>query len=279
MRIGRIESPVGPESIVSSSETGGWISARRLGFEITNFESLVSALPRLQGALLDAEPEFDEEISLLCPLANPGKILGIGHNYRAHIEEVGKTIPSEPYVFSKYSSSLCGPTDDIVLPRGLTSELDYECELAVVIGRTARNVSRDSALEFVFGYAVANDVSARDLQRTLGQISLSKGIDTFCPLGPTITVAPDGFNPQALRITSTVNGEWRQDSSTSDMVFPVADLISYLSRFVTLNPGDVILTGTPAGVGLGFSPPRFLSVGDIVECEISGLGVLRNIVI
>lgn len=278
MRIGRLNSSSGPEFVLASSDGAGWVSVHRLGCDAKDTPELIAALPAITDAAGDTEPDFPSDIELLCPIVKPGKILAIGHNYRAHIAEVGKTVPQEPYVFAKYPSSLCGPTEPIVVPRGLTAELDYECELAVIIGREGREIDTEAALTYVLGYAVANDVSARDLQRSLGQISLSKGIDTFCPLGPWVTLAHDGLDPQTLALSTSVNGEPRQDSSTSDMVFSIAELISYLSRFATLHPGDVILTGTPAGVGLGFTPPRFLSDGDVVECHISQLGNLRNVV-
>ena len=279
MRIGRTTSPEGSQYIVSPEGSKGWTSTRSLGWEATDIGSLIPVLPDLSAALSGIAPEFDEDVVLLSPITRPGKVLAVGHNYRAHIAEVGKSVPAEPYIFAKYSSSLTGPNAPITYPAGLTHELDYECELAVVIGTEARHVPPESAMSFVLGYAIANDVSARDLQRSLGQISLSKGIDGFCPFGPWVTTTSGDLDPGALEITTRVNGEIRQASTTSDMVFSVADIISYLSRFVTLHPGDIILTGTPAGVGMGFSPPKYLLPGDVIECQISGLGRLVNPVV
>ena len=279
MRIGRTQLPDGPGFIVSFDDPNTWVTARSLGFDTSDFPTISHRLSQLESEGMSGSGDVMPSPRMLCPVPKPGKILAVGHNYRAHIAEVGKSVPAEPYIFAKYPSSLSGPTDPITYPVGLTRELDYECELAVIIGREARGIAPESALPFVAGYAIANDVSARDLQRSLGQISLSKGIDGFCPFGPWVTIASDDLDPGALDITTWVNGEVRQASSTADMVFSIGDIISYVSRFVTLHPGDIILTGTPAGVGMGFSPPKYLSPGDLVECEISGLGRLSNPVV
>lgn len=207
------------------------------------------------------------------------KILAIGLNYRAHIEETNSEVPTSPVVFAKYTSSVTGPYDPILLDPSLTGQLDYESELAVVIGKPTRRVSPEDALDHVFGYAVANDVSSRDLQASDSQFSRSKSMDTFCPLGPWITTTDQVGDPQRLRIRSFVNGEARQDADTSLMMRGVAELISYLSQTMTLETGDVILSGTPKGVGLGFTPPRFLNPGDTVRCEIEGLGAIENRVV
>lgn len=279
MRIGRTELPDGPGFIVSFDDPTAWVTALSLGVDAADLPTVMHHLSQRTSAGNSSSGAIVMNPTLLCPVPSPGKILAVGHNYRAHIAEVGKSVPAEPYIFAKYPSSLTGPTAPITYPEGLTRELDYECELAVIIGTEARHVPPESAMSFVLGYAIANDVSTRDLQRSLGQISLSKGIDGFCPFGPWVTTASDDLDPEALDITTWVNGEVRQSSATADMVFPVADIISYLSRFVTLHPGDIILTGTPAGVGMGFSPPKFLSPGDLVECEISGLGRLANTIV
>ena len=279
MRIGRTDLPDGPGFIVSVDDPTAWVSARSLGIDGADFTTVIQQASELDSAGDYSPGEVILDPTLLCPVPSPGKILAVGHNYRAHIAEVGKSVPTEPYIFAKYPSSLTGPNASITYPEGLTRELDYECELAVIIGTAAHHVPPESAMSFVLGYAIANDVSARDLQRSLGQISLSKGMDGFCPFGPWITTTSDDLNPGALDITTWVNGEIRQASSTADMVFSIADIISYLSRFVTLHPGDIILTGTPAGVGMGFSPPKYLSPGDIIECQISGLGRLANTIV
>jgi 2-keto-4-pentenoate hydratase/2-oxohepta-3-ene-1,7-dioic acid hydratase in catechol pathway len=213
-------------------------------------------------------------LELLAPLA-PGKLIGVGLNYRDHAAETGAELPREPLLFSKLSSSVTSPAGDVVRP-AYTEELDYEGELAVVIGRRARDVATGSALDHVFGYAVMNDVTARDRQRAEPQWVRAKGGDTFAPFGPWVTTADEVPDPQALAIRTTVNGELRQDGSTADMVFSVAALVAWCSASFTLEPGDVITTGTPAGVGVARG--SFLAPGDRVRVEIEGLGALENTV-
>jgi 2-keto-4-pentenoate hydratase/2-oxohepta-3-ene-1,7-dioic acid hydratase in catechol pathway len=206
-------------------------------------------------------------VRLLAP-CRPTKILAVGLNYRTHAAEAGYDVPSEPLVFSKPPSSVIGPLETIVYP-ALSQQVDYEGELAVVIGRQARSVSPVKAHDFVLGYTCGNDVTARDLQRRDDQWTRAKGFDTFCPLGPCIVT---GLDTAHLAIRTHVNGEIRQDASTADMVFNVAELIAYVSQVMTLEPGDVILTGTPSGVGP-------LQPGDVVDVEIEGIGALRNPVV
>jgi 2-keto-4-pentenoate hydratase/2-oxohepta-3-ene-1,7-dioic acid hydratase in catechol pathway len=215
------------------------------------------------------------EVSLLAP-CQPTKILAVGLNYRAHAAESGHDVPSEPLFFSKPPSSVIGPLEPIVHPV-LSQQVDYEGELAVVIGRRVRNVSPEKALDFVLGYTCGNDVTARDLQRRDNQWTRAKGFDTFCPLGPCIvtdtsTGLSASLDPGHLAIRTQVNGKLRQSTSTTDMVFGVAELIAYISQVMTLEPGDVILTGTPSGVGP-------LQPGDVVEVEIEDIGTLRNPVV
>jgi 2-keto-4-pentenoate hydratase/2-oxohepta-3-ene-1,7-dioic acid hydratase in catechol pathway len=223
------------------------------------------------------EPESDAlpDVSLMAPV-EPGKIVCIGLNYMDHIRECGLDVPDEPLVFAKFPSSLAGPADPIRIPVELTARVDWEVELAVVIGRRARDVSREEALDHVFGFTVANDVSARDLQFSDGQWVRAKSIDSFCPVGPVVVTADEVGDPQALRLTTRVNGELVQDATTDLMVFDVATLISFCSRSFTLEPGDLLLTGTPWGCGEFMEPQRSLSTGDVVECGIDGIGVLRN---
>jgi len=230
-----------------------------------------------------------EGARLLAPIpAPPHNVMCVGKNYHAHAHEFTKSgydagataadaIPTHPIIFTKPSSSISGPYDDIPLWPGLDEAVDYEAELAVVIGKGGRFIPRERALEHVFGYTVINDVTARDLQRVHKQWFLGKGIDGFGPMGPWITLAGE-VDVADLRVTCRVNGEVRQDSSTADLIFDVPTLIETISRSVTLSPGDVIATGTPEGVGIGFSPPRFLQDGDVVEVEIAGLGTIRNTV-
>lgn len=198
----------------------------------------------------------------------PGKIIGIGQNYRAHAAEMGKGIPEEPLMFLKPPSAIGFDGAPIERPSGY-ERVDYEGELGVVIGKRAQRVSRANALDFVRGFTCVNDVTVRDLQKKDGQWTRAKGFDTFCPIGPRVV---PGLDPTNLRITTRVNGVVKQDSSTSDMIFDVATLIEFVSRHMTLEPGDLITTGTPSGVGN-------LNVGDVVEVEIAGIGVLRNPVI
>ena len=212
---------------------------------------------------------------LLAPV-EPGKVVAIGLNYMDHIRESGVEPPKVPLVFAKFPSSITGPQDPIRLPQELTQRVDWEVELAVVIGSRARNVAREDALAHVDGYTVANDVSARDLQFSDGQWVRGKSLDTFCPLGPVVVTADEIPDPQGLRLTTRVNGELVQDATTDLMVFDVATLISFCSHSFTLEPGDVLLTGTPWGCGEFMDPKRSLAPGDVVECEIEGIGALRN---
>ncbi len=214
------------------------------------------------------------DLELAAPLV-PGKLLGIGHNYRRHADEVGAEIPDQPRVFSKLTSSVTGAAGEVLLP-AYTRELDYEGELAVVIGRRARRVSESDALGHVFGYAIMNDISARDRQRSEPQWTRAKGGDTFGPFGPWVTTADEVRDPQSLTIRTWVNGELRQDSTTAQMIFPVSTLVAWCSESFTLEPGDVITTGTPEGVGVARTPPAFLAPGDTVRVEIEGLGALEN---
>jgi len=216
---------------------------------------------------------------LLAPLV-PSNILAIGLNYRRHAAEGGKDAPERPVLFIKATSSVQNPGDPIELPRTST-KVDYECELAVVIGRRCKNVSRAHALDHVLGYTCANDVSARDWQRDLGggQWCQAKSFDTFCPLGPVLVTKDQIPNPNALRIRTLLNGETMQDWNTDDMVFDVATLIEFLSTDKTLLPGTVILTGTPHGVGFARKPPVWLKPGDTVSIDIESIGTLTNPVI
>jgi 2-keto-4-pentenoate hydratase/2-oxohepta-3-ene-1,7-dioic acid hydratase in catechol pathway len=198
----------------------------------------------------------------------PGKIVGIGLNYRAHAVEMGKAIPEEPLMFLKPPSAVIGDGGSIERPTGY-ERVDYEGELGVVIGTRARRVPAERSIDVVAGYVCVNDVTVRDLQKKDGQWTRAKGFDSFCPIGPRVV---QGLDPRDLRITTRVNGIVKQDSSTSDLIFDVPALIAFVSRHMTLEPGDLISTGTPAGVGN-------LAVGDVVEVEIEGIGILRNPVI
>ena len=214
---------------------------------------------------------------LLAPL-EPTNILAIGLNYRRHAEESNMPVPERPILFIKPTSTVIGPEEAIVLPVD-SNEVDYEAELAIVIGRAARDVSEADALDYVLGYTCANDVSARDWQLRLDrQWARGKSFDTFCPLGPAIVTTDEIPNPDALAIQMRVSGETLQSSQTSDLIFSVPEIIAYLSRGMTLLPGTIILTGTPEGVGMGRTPQRWLRPGDVCEVEVEGIGILRNLV-
>ncbi|MFC9557039.1 fumarylacetoacetate hydrolase family protein [Rhodococcus sp. NPDC056960] len=209
----------------------------------------------------------------------PPTIFGIGLNYHDTVREMNWDIPAVPYLFPKLSSSVTGPADPIEIDETVTTRADWEGELAVVIGAPCRNVAPEDALDAVFGYTAANDVSARDLQAADGQWVRGKGLDTFCPLGPVVVTADEIEDPQDVRIRTRLNDRTVQDGTTADMIFPVAELIAYCSRFFTLSPGDVILSGTPAGCG-DFRTPRIaLHPGDRIEVEVDGIGTLVNDVI
>jgi 2-keto-4-pentenoate hydratase/2-oxohepta-3-ene-1,7-dioic acid hydratase in catechol pathway len=216
------------------------------------------------------------ELVRLPPIARPGKIVAVGRNYHEHAAEEGLTAPPDPVLFTKFSSAVVGDGEDIVWRASDTDQVDYEAELAVVIGVAARDVPAERALEHVLGYACLNDVSARDLQFGDGQWVRGKSLDTFCPFGPWIVTADEIPDPGSLRVRCLVNDEVLQDARTSDMVHGVAALIAFASRFMTLEPGDVIATGTPGGVGVFRQPPRFLADGDHVVVEIEGIGRLSN---
>lgn len=218
---------------------------------------------------------------LLAPIA-PTSIVCIGLNYRRHAEEAGMKFPEYPVIFFKGLNTLNHPGDPIEIPTHLRSdEVDYECELAVVIGKPCKNVTRAQALDYVLGYTCSNDVSARDWQikRGGGQWCRGKGFDTFSPLGPCLVTTDEITNPNALRISTVLNGETMQDWNTNDMIFDIPTLIEFLSGSSTLLPGTVILTGTPHGVGMAQQPPRWLRVGDSVSIEIENIGTLTNPVI
>lgn len=216
---------------------------------------------------------------LLAPIPRPRKnIMCMGRNYAEHARESGNAPPEVPVFFTKPPTTVVGPHAPVVR-HAVTEQLDYEVELAAIIGRRGRNIAPDKALDYVFGYTIMNDVTARDLQRKHQQWFKGKSLDTFAPMGPWIVHRSAVPNPQALRLTMRVNGEVRQNSTTANMIFPVAQLIAVLSAGMTLEPGDILATGTPEGVGMGMKPPKWLQVGDVMEAEIEGIGVLRNRVV
>jgi 2-keto-4-pentenoate hydratase/2-oxohepta-3-ene-1,7-dioic acid hydratase in catechol pathway len=209
------------------------------------------------------------------PIDRPGKIVCVGLNYKDHAEEQGVDLPTAPLLFAKWQNTLIGPGEPIVIPRVVT-KCDYEAELGVVIGSTVRDASAENALEAVAGYICVNDVSARDLQFADGQWTRGKSPDTFCPVGPRLVPRDEVADPQSLAIRAVLNGETMQESTTANMVFGVAELIEYITRTITLEPGDLIATGTPAGVGAFREPAVWMKPGDEITIEIEGLGALTN---
>ncbi|TDQ63226.1 2-keto-4-pentenoate hydratase/2-oxohepta-3-ene-1,7-dioic acid hydratase in catechol pathway [Actinomycetospora succinea] len=224
---------------------------------------------------------------LRAPIPAPRRdLFAVGKNYREHVAEFGRSgydtpgrsedLPDKPIVFSKATTAVTGPFDDVEAHPAVTAELDYEAELAVIIGPGGRGISREDAFDHVWGYTIVNDVTARDVQRDHKQWLLGKSLDTHAPMGPWAVTADEVPDVRALEVSSTVNGEPRQKAPVADLIFDVPELIRVISAGITLLPGDVIATGTPVGVGIGFDPPRFLRPGDVVECAVTGLGALRN---
>jgi 2-keto-4-pentenoate hydratase/2-oxohepta-3-ene-1,7-dioic acid hydratase in catechol pathway len=238
---------------------------------------LVALRDRIAGSSIAGDGHALADADLLAPLPRPGKIVAIGRNYREHAAEEGVEPPPAPLIFAKWPSSVIGPGAEVRWDPALSAQVDYEAELAVVIGRTARRVPIERALDHVLGYTCLNDVSARDIQFGDGQWVRGKSLDTFCPMGPALVTADEIGDPQDLAICCTVGDERVQDARTSAMYFGVAEIISYCSASFTLEPGDVIATGTPGGVGVFRDPPRFLGDGDRVIVEIEGIGRLENV--
>lgn len=265
-RLGRVEG----DSVVDLSAAG--IAADMLSLVSAGDDALKRA------AAADGDRHALEAVTVLAPIARPPKILAVGLNYRDHIEETGLETPKSPMIFNKQSTAANGPFQPIHLPR-VSDKLDYEGELGVVIGRRCRHVPRDRAAEVIAGFTVCNDVSVRDWQMRSQTFTMGKSFDTHSPFGPWIVTRDEIADPHALDLKTWVNGELRQDSNTRHLVFDCYDLIEFLSTAFTLEPGDLIVTGTPSGVGIGFDPKRFLEVGDRVRIEITGIGAIENEVV
>jgi 2-keto-4-pentenoate hydratase/2-oxohepta-3-ene-1,7-dioic acid hydratase in catechol pathway len=221
---------------------------------------------------------------LAAPIERPFRnVFCVGRNYHAHAKELStsvfkdndKNVQTWPIVFTKVPESVVGPNDVVELPAGVSDQIDYEAELAIIIGKGGKNISREDAMSHVFGYTIVNDVTARDVQMRHQQWDMGKSFDTFCPMGPWIVTA-DELDGSNTRVRCWVNGELRQDGATPDLIFDLPSLIETCSRGITLHPGDIIATGTPAGVGMGMNPPQYLKSGDVVRIEIDGIGVLQN---
>jgi 2-keto-4-pentenoate hydratase/2-oxohepta-3-ene-1,7-dioic acid hydratase in catechol pathway len=237
--------------------------------------SLVDWLASGTQSVAAGAPRPLADVRLLAPVPRPGKVICVGLNYRDHARETGQSVPDLPVLFAKYANSVVGPGAEVVVPDD-AEQIDYEAELAVVIGRRASRVTEADALDHVAGYACCNDVSSRSLQFRSSQWLLGKAIDTFLPLGPWLATPDEVPDPQDLKIRCLVNDEVRQSSHTGQMVFGVAELVSFISRTITLEPGDLLATGTPAGVGMAADPPGYLGPGDRMRVEIDGLGSLDN---
>jgi 2-keto-4-pentenoate hydratase/2-oxohepta-3-ene-1,7-dioic acid hydratase in catechol pathway len=261
-----------------TSEDGAEVTVRGLLVQGPQYLDKILSLAEAAFAGGDERLLSVENVELGPPVPDPDKIICLGLNYREHAAEVQLGIARVPTFFAKFRNSLCGPKSPIVLPR-VSTQVDYEGELAVVIGWRCKQVAEREALDFVAGYSVMNDVSARDLQMQTSQWTAGKALDTFAPMGPGIVPASSVPDPQKLQITTRVNGVVLQEENTANMIFPVGWTIAFLSSLMTLEPGDIISTGTPAGVGFKRQPPVFLRAGDLVEVEIEKIGTIRNPVV
>jgi len=279
MKLGTIRTgTTATAAIIDADARRAWPVAGRMMLDIIASGSL----PERQG-----EGMALDESTLLAPIPQPARtIFCVGKNYREHVAEMNRDhvgdmrlgeVPSYPVVFPKLAACVTGPGDPIPLPSGVSDQIDYEAEIAVIIGRGGKGIVKADAMDHVFGYTILNDVTARDLQRRHQQWLIGKSLDGFCPMGPWIVTA-DEIAPADMTLRLTVNGEQRQSARGSDMIFDIPTLIESISAGITLYPGDIIATGTPAGVGAGFSPPKFLRAGDVVEIEIGGIGRLSNTV-
>ena len=270
LRAGAVEG----DRLIDAERVGSYPSSVRAILSAGRFEAFAADAARALAA--GSGTVALGSVRLGPPVPDPDKIICLGLNYSDHAAEAAMALPKAPILFPKYRNSLAGAHDDIVVPKVATDALDYEVELAVVIGKRAREVAETDALGYVAGYSAFNDVSARDLQLQTSQWAPGKAVDTFAPMGPGIVPAAEIGDPQNLMLTTRVNGAVLQHDSTKLMIFSVAHTIAFITSFMTLEPGDVIATGTPAGVGIGFKPPKYLIPGDVARIEISGIGVLEN---
>lgn len=258
---------------------GKWLDCSAFGSDWSEDFLGDDGISRLEAWLdenIDTCPEVSKDTRLGPPLQRPSKLICVGLNYSLHAKESGMEVPTQPILFMKATSSICGPFDPIIIPKGSEST-DWEVELAVVIGKKATYVSQEEAMDYVAGYVLHNDVSERDFQlRHGGQWVKGKSADNFAPLGPYLVTKDEIADPHNLRLWLKLNDRMLQDSNTSDLVFNVPQLVSYISQYMSLLPGDIISTGTPAGVGMGFKPPVYLKEGDVVELGIDGLGVSKQ---
>ena len=236
--------------------------------------SVINGDPLFNGIAKSGQQTRLSEVRLLAPVLPRSKVVCVGKNYSDHAKEMGGEVPAEPIIFLKPNTSVIGPNDVIQWP-WMSERIDHEAELAIVIGRICKDVPRERANEVIFGYTIANDITARDLQSRDGQWTRAKGFDTFCPMGPWL-VSADECDATRTHVRTYVNGQERQNASTEDLIFDIPTLIETLSAGITLYPGDIIATGTPVGVGIGFKPPKYLQSGDVVRMEIDGIGHIEN---
>jgi 2-keto-4-pentenoate hydratase/2-oxohepta-3-ene-1,7-dioic acid hydratase in catechol pathway len=277
VRLGVLYFAEGHQSVIDVNDLDASLPADMIGF----LKAGSPAQSRLKEALVAVSPQKGvalSSVTLKAPIPNPGKIICIGQNYLEHAHESGAGQSPYPIIFAKYANTVIASGESIVIPPSVL-EPDYEGELAVVIGRRGRNIPEAQALDYVAGYMPLNDVSARDWQNRTSQWVIGKTCDTFCPMGPALVTADEVPDPQKLHLRTIINGEELQNGYTSDMIFSVAFLLADMSRVMTLEPGDVIATGTPPGIGFARKPPRWLRAGDRVRVEIDGLGVLENPVV
>jgi len=270
---------IGEEKPGVETSDGNWLDVSLFGEDYDENFFGKDGINRLKNWLLTQQencPQIDKNTRLGCPIVRPSKLLCVGLNYALHAAESGMAAPEQPVLFMKATSSIIGPFDDIIIPKQ-SIKTDWEVELAIVIGKKASYINEQAAMEHVAGYMLHNDVSERDFQLNHGgQWVKGKSCDTFAPLGPYMVSADEISDPQKLNLWLKLNGQTVQNSNTSDMIFPVAKLVSYISQYMTLLPGDVISSGTPAGVGMGLKPPRYLQAGDVVELGIDGLGISKQ---
>jgi len=254
---------MGERALVAIREAAGHVRER------------LASREQVEGLQRDGVVFSLSEVTLKAPLPRPGKLILLGLNYRDHAEETGQKIPEVPTLFAKYHNSVIGPGAAILIPH-VTEQIDYEAEFAFVIGRRGQHIPRERAMDYVAGYTIINDVSARDYQFVTSQWMVGKTFDTHCPMGPTLVLKDEIPDPHALDISLSIAGEVLQESNTKQLIFKIPETVEYLSQVMTLEPGDVISTGTPAGVGFTRKPPRWLRPGETVRVEIAGLGVLEN---
>ncbi len=273
-RLGVLQSGEGGEWVIDLNQADPRLPADMIGFLQGGAEAMGLAA-KAMAAATPAQRLARAAVVLKAPIPRPGKIIAIGQNYLEHAKETGASKSPYPIIFAKYANAVVGPGEPIVIPAAVTKP-DYEGELAAVIGRRGRNIPEAEALGYVAGYMALNDVTARDWQNRTSQWVMGKTADTFCPMGPALVTADEVPDPQNLHLRTIIGGEVLQSGFTGDMIFSVAHLIAYASQVMTWEPGDVLATGTPPGVGMARKPPRWLRPGDVVRIEIDGIGVLEN---